>query len=57
LVVSFAESQFAELKALHEPVLLTVLMTGMILVGILISLLSTHRSVTKYLKMQVDDLY
>lgn len=57
LVISFAENQFQELKALHEPVLLAVLMTGMLLVGVLISLLSTHRSVRKYLKMQVDDLY
>lgn len=57
LVISFAESQFTELKALHEPMLLTILMIGMVLVGIMISLLSTHRSVTKYLKMQVDDLY
>jgi cell division transport system permease protein len=57
LVISFAEGSLPSLKALHEPVLLTVLMGGMIVTGILISLLSTHRSVIKYLKMHVDDLY
>lgn len=57
LVISFAEGALPSLKALHEPVLLAVLMSGMIITGILISLLSTHRSVIKYLKMHVDDLY
>jgi len=57
MVISFAESQFPELKALHEPMLLAILMSGMIIVGILISVASTHRSVVKYLKMHVDDLY
>ena len=57
LVISFAENQLPSLQALHEPTLLTVLMIGMILMGILISVLSTHRSVLKYLKMHVDDLY
>lgn len=57
IVISFAESQLPSLKVLHEPVLLTVLMLSMIVVGILISVLSTHRSVVKYLKMHVDDLY
>jgi cell division transport system permease protein len=57
LVISFAEGQLDSLKALHEPVLLSVLMGGMWIVGVLISLVSTHRSVVKYLKMHVDDLY
>jgi len=56
-VIVFAEGRLPELKLLHEPVLLTVLMTGMVLVGILISLVSTHRSVVKYLKLHVEDLY
>lgn len=57
IVISFAESQFPPIKALREPGLLTVLILGMIILGILISFLSTHRSVVKYLKMHVDDLY
>ncbi len=57
LVISFAENQLPSLKALHEPALLVILMSGMVIMGILISLVSTHRSVIKYLKMHVDDLY
>ena len=57
LVITFAEGQLPSLKALHEPVLLSILMTGMLILGILISLVSTHRSVVKYLKLHVDDLY
>lgn len=57
IVISFAEAQLPSLAILHEPALLTLLMLGMIIVGILISVLSTHRSVIKYLKLHVDDLY
>ncbi len=57
LVISFAEGRLPSLKALHEPALLAILMSGMVVTGILISLISTHRSVIKYLKMHVDDLY
>lgn len=57
LVISFAENQLPSLRALHEPILIALLMTGMIVLGILISVISTHRSVIKYLKMHVDDLY
>ncbi len=57
LVISFAESRLPELAMLREPFLMFILIAGMILVGILISLISTHRSVIKYLKMHVEDLY
>lgn len=57
LVKYAAEMTVPELKALSNPILLTLLMLGMIIAGILISLVSTHRSVVKYLKLTVDDLY
>ena len=57
VVIYFAESYFPELQLLHDNKLLILLMVSMVLLGILISLLSTHRSVGKYLKMHVDDLY
>ena len=57
MVISFATKQLPVLYLLNDSMLLTVLMIGMILLGILISLVSTHRSVVKYLKMHVDDLY
>ena len=57
LVIQFAESQLPEMKTLHDGTLIALLMGTLLLLGILISLLSTHRSVVKYLKMHVDDLY
>jgi len=56
-VIAFAESRLPELKMLEEPLLLGGLMAGMVLLGIMISFISTHRSVIKYLKMHVEDLY
>ncbi len=57
IVMSFATAQLPVLSLLNDPVLLTVLIFSMIVLGIIISMISTHRSVVKYLKMHVDDLY
>lgn len=57
MVIAFSESQLEALKSLHDTSSIAFLMIGIIILGILISLLSTHRSVVKYLKMHVDDLY
>jgi cell division transport system permease protein len=57
LVKSFAEASVPELKTLNNPMLLAFLMISIIIGGVLISLVSTHRSVIKYLKVTVDDLY
>ncbi len=57
MVMSFAVKQLPVLSLLNDSMLLGVLELGMILLGIIISLVSTHRSVVKYLKMHVDDLY
>ena len=57
LVMQFAEAQLPEMKTLHDNTLMAILMGSLLLLGIIISLLSTHRSVLKYLKMHVDDLY
>lgn len=46
-----------ELKALHDNGMLTMMYLVLILIGISITFVSTHRSVTKYLKMKLDDLY
>ncbi len=57
LVVVSAEKWLPEIKALRDYTLLSVLFIAIILLGIGISLVSTHRSVIKYLKMKLDDLY
>ena len=46
-----------EIKALRDNTLLGFLFAALIVIGIGITFLSTHRSVTKYLKMKLDDLY
>ena len=56
-VMSFAGAQLPALASLNDPKLLAILMLGMVVLGIFISMISTHRSVVKYLKMHVDDLY
>ncbi|ULQ52534.1 cell division protein FtsX [Flavihumibacter fluvii] len=56
-LVFFAERQLPELKAMRDTSWLLMLGAGIIVLGILISLLSTHRSVIKYLKMKLDELY
>ena len=56
-LIKWAESQFEGLKDLHHTGMLVTLFGGMILVGVAISLYSTHRSVMKYLRMKLDELY
>lgn len=56
-IMKWAESQFDGLKSLHTTGMLVTLFGGMIIVGVAISLYSTHRSVMKYLRMKLDDLY
>lgn len=55
--VFLIESFIPDFKILHDNKGMTLLSIIMIVLGILISLISTHRSVIKYLKMKLDDLY
>jgi len=56
-LVGWAESQFPQLKAIRDLKLTLLLYGGLIVLGVGISVYSTHRSVLKYLKMKLDDLY
>lgn len=56
-LVVLAEKQLPELKAMRDVTWLSLLGLGIVILGILISVLSTHRSVVKYLKMKLDELY
>jgi cell division transport system permease protein len=56
-LIGWAESQFPQLKAIRDVQLTLILFGGMIVLGVGISVFSTHRSVLKYLKMKLDDLY
>lgn len=56
-LISWAENQFPQLKTIRDTKLTIILFGGLILLGVGISVFSTHRSVLKYLKMKLDDLY
>ena len=55
--VLLIESFIPDFKLLHDNTGLLILFAIIILLGIIISLASTHRSVIKYLRMKLDDLY
>ncbi|HQW47769.1 MAG TPA: hypothetical protein PLZ98_11855, partial [Chitinophagaceae bacterium] len=58
LVLKFvAESWLPELRTLANTKWLIILCLSILAMGIIISLLSTHCSVIKYLRTQLDDLY
>jgi cell division transport system permease protein len=56
-VILLAEKWLPEIRALRDYTLLSFLFLSIILLGVVISFVSTHRSVIKYLKMKLDDLY
>jgi cell division transport system permease protein len=56
-LIGWAENQFPQLKTIRDVKLTLILFGGLILLGVGISIYSTHRSVLKYLKMKLDDLY
>jgi len=52
-----AENFFDGFKKLHDTNMMILLAIVLIILGISITLFSTHRSVLKYLRMKLDDLY
>ena len=56
-IVAFAEWWVPPLKDIRDYRTLVIMFLLIILIGIGISLASTHRAVIKYLKMKLDDLY
>ncbi|HEX9513855.1 MAG TPA: permease-like cell division protein FtsX [Puia sp.] len=56
-VIFISEKMIPEIRALRDYTLLSAMCAVIILLGICISFISTHRSVLKYLKMKLDDLY
>lgn len=56
-LIYFAESTLPGLRGMRDYFMIGVLFLGLIVIGISISLVSTHRSVMKYLKLKLDDLY
>jgi len=57
LIIFLAEKYIPEMKAIHDVNSLIMLFAGLIILGVCITLFSTHRSIIKYLKMKLDELY
>jgi len=57
LLIIIAENYIPEMQAIHDNGSLIMLFFGLIIMGICITVFSTHRSVLKYLRMKLDDLY
>jgi len=55
--ITLSEKFIPYLKVLHDTKNMLLIFTGIIILGLFITLFSTHRSVLKYLKMKLDDLY
>ncbi|MBX9781889.1 MAG: permease-like cell division protein FtsX [Chitinophagaceae bacterium] len=56
-VITWMESLVPALKTLRSFKMYLFLFGGILIIGVGISLYSTHRSVLKYLKMKLDELY
>lgn len=57
LIIRTAKKMLPELSAIQDNTQLAMLFAGMMALGILITLVSTHTSVLKYLRKKLDDLY
>ena len=57
IIVVTLENWIPDLKAIRDTKTLILLCLVILLIGISITLVSTHRSIIKYLKMKLDDLY
>ena len=55
--IQWVENIVPELKAIHNTQFTLYLFAAMIIIGVTISFFSTHRSVMKYLRMKLDELY
>lgn len=55
--ITVAEKFVPYIKVLHDTTNMLLIFAGIIILGICITLLSTHRSALKYLKMKLDELY
>ena len=55
--VTLLENMIPGFRSLHDTMGLMILFLIIVALGVSISLVSTHRSVIKYLRMKLDELY
>jgi cell division transport system permease protein len=56
-VIFLVESYLPDFKILRDGASMWMIICGVLFLGVIMSLFSTHRAVLKYLKMKLDDLY
>jgi cell division transport system permease protein len=56
-VIFLVESYLPDFKILRDGSSMWLIICGVLFLGVVMSLFSTHRAVLKYLKMKLDDLY
>jgi cell division transport system permease protein len=57
ILMIVAERMIPDLRSIRDNSTLAILFIGLIIIGICITVFSTHRSVVKYLRMKLDELY
>jgi cell division transport system permease protein len=56
-VILLVERYIPDFKVLRDSTSMFIIIGGVLFLGVVMSLVSTHRAVLKYLKMKLDDLY
>jgi cell division transport system permease protein len=56
-VIVLVEGYLPDFKVLRDGTSMFIIVGGILFLGVVMSLVSTHRAVLKYLKMKLDDLY
>jgi len=56
-IIEAANRKIEDLRELQNPSLLLMLMGSLVMLGVLISVVSTQASIRKYLRMSLDELY
>jgi cell division transport system permease protein len=57
LVLYYLDKNFPELRLLQDPITLVGLFLGVLLLGVIISLVSTYFATQRFLNLRTDDLY
>ena len=56
-VIMVAQNLLPDMAALRDNTMLIILFIALIVIGITITVFSTYRSVLKYLRLKLDELY
>ncbi len=57
VVLYYVNENFPELNLLQDPLVLGIIFTGIFVLGVLISLISTYFATQRFLNLRTDDLY